>query len=74
MGILLTIKEIIEILDETVKNDHWKDYDTGFEFTTIADFGGLRREFENSIVLRHYLNENGVDMKFDNIGTHFIKA
>lgn len=71
MGI--TIKEIIEVLKEHTESKNWKDYNDGYEFSFIADFGALRHELEHSWVLGHFLDKNGVDMVFDNIGTHFIK-
>ena len=71
MGI--TVKEVLELLKERVNEKGWKDYDSGFEFNTIADFGALKKELEHSIVLGHFLEKYGIDMKFDTIGTHFIK-
>ena len=71
MGI--TVKEVLEVLKESVNQKSWETMDSGFEFNTIVDFGNLRRELENSIVLDHFLDKNGIDMTFDTIGTHFIK-
>ena len=69
----ITVKEVLEILQEKVENKNWENFDSGFEFNNIVDFGALRRELEHSIVLNHYLDKNGIDMTFDTIGTHFIK-
>lgn len=71
MGI--TIKDIIELLQEHTESKSWNDYDDDYEFSFIADFGLLRHELENSWVLSHFLDKNGIDMVFDNTGTHFIK-
>lgn len=69
----ITIKEIIELLKEHTESSQWNDYDDDYEFSFIADFGALRRELEHSLVLSHFLDKNGIDMVFDNTGTHFIK-
>ena len=69
----ITIKEIIDLLKERVEDKNWNDYDSGYEFNAIYDFGNLRRELEHSIVLNHYLDKHNIDMVFDNMGTHFIK-
>ena len=71
MGI--TIKEVIELLKERVNDKNWKDYDSGYEFSSILDFGHLRQELEGSLVLDHFLDKHNIDMVFDNMGTHFIK-
>lgn len=71
MGI--TLKEVMELLREKVNCSSWKDYDNGYEFSTILDFGGLKRELQSSIILEDFLDHHGIDMVFDNVGTHFIK-
>lgn len=69
----ITVKEIIEMLKEHTESKNWKDYNDNYEFVFITDFGSLENELKNSLVLEHFLNKNGIDMVFDNIGTHFIK-
>ena len=69
----ITIKEIIDLLKEHTESKGWGDYDDDYEFSCILDFGALRHELENSWVLSHFLDKNGIDMVFDNTGTHFIK-
>lgn len=69
----VSVKEIIELLDEKVNSPYWSQWDSGYEFSAIFDFGHCKGKLENSKTLHHYLEKHNIDMVFTTTGTHFIK-